>query len=48
MNSDVGFVIGSTKQTQISNGWSWNNGRLQGDDVVLKLATVKSWTPANV
>jgi len=38
MNSDDGFDIGSTKQTQISNCWSWNNGRLQGDGCGFKVS----------
>ena len=38
MNPDDGFDIGSTKQTQISNCWSWNNGRLQGDGCGFKVS----------
>lgn len=37
-NSDDGFDIGSTKQIQFQNCWSWNNGRYSGDGTGLKLS----------
>ena len=36
-NSDDGFDIGSKKQFEIRDCWSWNNGYLEGDATGFKL-----------
>ncbi|MEA3461562.1 MAG: hypothetical protein U9R49_06765, partial [Bacteroidota bacterium] len=36
-NSDDGFDISSTKQLDVHNCWSWNNGYLEGDATGFKL-----------
>jgi uncharacterized protein YjdB len=36
--SDDGFDVSSTKQVEISNCWSWANGRLEGDATGIKVS----------
>lgn len=44
-NSDDGFDISSTKQLDVHDCWSWNNGRLYGDACGFKWAYSTVLTP---